>query len=106
MFTLLLLVRATYMYGVILHAHPVRGESHNQRNTTGVVATLPAKLQNALFPPTCIPCLLCVNVVGYSFINFICVPHLLQMSIGYVMHYIFHQLSQIQSAWQGHGVLI
>jgi len=22
------------MYGVVLHAHPVRGESHNQRNTT------------------------------------------------------------------------
>jgi len=28
-------------YGVILHAHPVRGESHDQRNTTGEVATLP-----------------------------------------------------------------
>jgi len=27
------------MNGVILHAHPVRGESHNQRNTTGEVAT-------------------------------------------------------------------
>jgi len=26
-------------YGVILHAHPVRGESHNERNTTGEVAT-------------------------------------------------------------------
>jgi len=26
--------------GVILHAHPVRGESHNQRNTTGEVATV------------------------------------------------------------------
>jgi len=26
--------------GAILHAHPVRGESHNQRNTTGEVATL------------------------------------------------------------------
>ena len=39
MITLLLLVRATYMYGVVLHAHPVRGESHNQRNTTGKVAT-------------------------------------------------------------------
>jgi len=25
--------------GVILHGHPVRGESHNQRNTTGEVAT-------------------------------------------------------------------
>jgi len=30
-----------YIYnGVILHEHPVRGESHNQRNTTGEVATL------------------------------------------------------------------
>ena len=29
-----------YTYdGVILHAHPVRGESHNQRNTTREVAT-------------------------------------------------------------------
>ena len=29
-----------YTYdGVILPAHPVRGESHNQRNTTGEVAT-------------------------------------------------------------------
>jgi len=37
--TLLLLVRATYMHGVVLHAHPVRGESHNQRNTTGENAT-------------------------------------------------------------------
>jgi len=27
-------------YGVILHAHPVRGESHNQLNTTGEVATV------------------------------------------------------------------
>ena len=41
MITLLLLVRATYMYSVVLHAHPVRGESHNQRNTTGEVATTP-----------------------------------------------------------------
>jgi len=39
MITLLLLVRAKYMYGVIRHAHPVRGESHNQRNTIGEVAT-------------------------------------------------------------------
>jgi len=30
-----------YIYfGVIFHAHPVRGESHNQRNTTGEVATV------------------------------------------------------------------
>jgi len=26
--------------GVVLHAHPVRGESHKQRNTTGEVATV------------------------------------------------------------------
>jgi len=32
------------MYGVVLHAHLVRGESHNQRNTTGEVATLPMPL--------------------------------------------------------------
>jgi len=33
---------ALHIYiGVILHAHPVRGESYNQRNTTGKVATLP-----------------------------------------------------------------
>jgi len=37
--TLLLLVRATYKY-YVLRAHPVRGESYNQRNTTGEVATL------------------------------------------------------------------
>jgi len=41
MITLLLLVCTTYMYGVVLHAHPVRGESHNQRNTTREVATKP-----------------------------------------------------------------
>jgi len=39
MITVLLLVRATYMHGVVLHAHHVRGESHNQRNTTKEVAT-------------------------------------------------------------------
>jgi len=39
-FALLLLVRTTYMHGVVLHAHPVRGESHNQCNITGEVTTL------------------------------------------------------------------
>jgi len=30
-----------YIYnGVVLHAHAVRGESHNQRNVTGEVATI------------------------------------------------------------------
>jgi len=29
--------------GFILHAHSVRGESHNQRNTTGEVATVQAQ---------------------------------------------------------------
>jgi len=45
MITLLLPVRATYMYGVVLHAHPVRGESHNRRNTTGEVATTVSLVQ-------------------------------------------------------------
>jgi len=31
------------MNGVVLHAHPVRRELHNQRNTTGEIATLPKK---------------------------------------------------------------
>jgi len=36
----LTIARSCYTYdGVILHAHPVRGESHIQRNTTGEVAT-------------------------------------------------------------------
>jgi len=43
---LLLLARAwCYSSCVILHAHPVRGEPHNQRNTTGEVATNPASRQ-------------------------------------------------------------
>jgi len=37
----LTIVCLRYMYdGVILHAHPVHGESHNQCNTTGEVATV------------------------------------------------------------------
>ena len=36
------------MYGVVLHAHPVRGESHNQRNTTGEVATTSPPFYNEL----------------------------------------------------------
>jgi len=32
---------APHTYIFVLRAHPVRGESHNQRNTTGEVATLP-----------------------------------------------------------------
>jgi len=36
-----------YIYnGVILDAHPVRGESHNQRNTTGEVATTSSPFYN------------------------------------------------------------
>ena len=31
---------APHPYIFVLRAHPVRGESHNQRNTTGEVATL------------------------------------------------------------------
>jgi len=37
MITLLLLVRATYV--VVLRTHPIRGESHIQRNATVEVAT-------------------------------------------------------------------
>jgi len=47
-----LLVRATYMYGVVLHAHPVRGESYNQRNTTGEVAIVSC-LMLALWQSRC-----------------------------------------------------
>ena len=37
------------MYGVVFHAHPVRGESHNQRNTTGEVATLRNHITSNIF---------------------------------------------------------
>ena len=37
---------APHMYGVVLHAHPVRGESYNQRNTTGEVATTSSPFYN------------------------------------------------------------
>jgi len=33
---------APHIYGVLLRAHPVRGESHNPRNANGVVATASA----------------------------------------------------------------
>jgi len=35
---------APHTYIFVLRAHPVRGESHNQRNTTGEVATLPSEV--------------------------------------------------------------
>ena len=39
-----------YIYnGVILPAHPVSGESHNQRNATGEVATLPSPMTMTMF---------------------------------------------------------
>jgi len=37
------------VYGVVLHAHPVRGESHNQRNTTVEVATLGSRTEHGSF---------------------------------------------------------
>jgi len=37
---LLLLARTTHIYIFVLRAHPVRGESHNQSNTTKEVATV------------------------------------------------------------------
>ena len=45
--TQLLLVRATYInYIVVLRPHPVRGESHIQRNAIGEVATTSPRLYN------------------------------------------------------------
>jgi len=55
MITLLLLVRATYMYGVVLHAHPDRGESHNQRNTTGEFATVLNKYVMGVWSDSLLP---------------------------------------------------
>jgi len=47
MITLLLLVHATYMYGVVLHTHPVRGESHltqrHQRGCNNTYHNVPVK---------------------------------------------------------------
>ena len=43
---LLLLSRATHMMVLILHAHPVRGEAHIQRNTTGEAATTSPPFHN------------------------------------------------------------
>jgi len=40
MITLLLLVRATYICGIVLRTHSVRGEPHIQRNTSREVATI------------------------------------------------------------------
>jgi len=47
----LTIASSLYIYNsVILHAHPVRGESHNQRNTTEEVATaVQRKIQLQLF---------------------------------------------------------
>jgi len=36
---------APRIYILVLHAHPIGGESHNQRNTTGEVATASAGAQ-------------------------------------------------------------
>jgi len=45
----LIIACSRYMHnGVILHANPVRGESHNQRNATGEVATLYVTLDCSL----------------------------------------------------------
>jgi len=38
------------IYLVVLRAHPVRGESHNQRNATGEVATIALVLMMSLVP--------------------------------------------------------
>ena len=50
----LTIASSRYMYnGFILHAHPVRGESHNQRNATGEVATVQNCVQNVGFCTLC-----------------------------------------------------
>jgi len=46
----LIIACSRYIYnGVIVHAHPVRGESHNQRNVTGEVATQHFGYQKCFF---------------------------------------------------------
>ena len=45
MITLLLLGRATYMCGVVLHAHPVRGESHLKQHHRRGCNNIPSFLQ-------------------------------------------------------------
>jgi len=40
---------APHTYIFVLRAHPVRGESYNQRNTTGEVATLAVTVFTSLF---------------------------------------------------------
>jgi len=56
----LIIACSRYIYnGVIFHAHPVRSESHNQRNAIGEVATLPLKSKKtsffAKFFTSCLP---------------------------------------------------
>ena len=52
--------------GVILHAHPVRGESHNQRNTTGEVASVECNISQSnhiTYDGSCVrPSNCCVHV--------------------------------------------
>jgi len=75
MITLLLLVRATYIYiyGVLLHAHPVRGESHNQRNTTGEVATTSPPFYNQPHRShvLCVKAELCTTFTSWSQHHFV-----------------------------------
>jgi len=68
--TLLLLVRATYCACIfVLRAHPVRGESYNQRNTTGEVATLAFSLNLHSGSKLCsrLDSSKCICTVGFCF---------------------------------------
>ena len=47
---------APHTYIFVLRAHPVRGESHNQRNTTGEVATIPCFHLWSEVTWTCLSC--------------------------------------------------
>jgi len=66
--TLLLLVRDSYMYGVVLQAHPVRGESHNQHNTTGEVAATSPPFYNEPHRShvLCVKAELCMTITSWS----------------------------------------
>jgi len=66
--------RYTYN-GVILHAHPVRGESYNQRNTTGEVATTFPPFYNELHRShvLCVKAELCTTFTSWSQHHFVAI---------------------------------
>jgi len=65
-----------YTYdGVILHAHPVRGESHNQCNTTGEVATTSPPFYNEphRLHVLCVKAELCTIFTSWSQHHFVAI---------------------------------